>query len=234
MDEEKSEELMENPLVVHKKSDTSYKETVDNYVMDETHIDDDGPTLERHRFRKDPDKKSKKTPMIILIILVIAAAVLAALYLSGNFGTNGYGSKKTTSTTTAVSVTTIQEKYKDTIVVKNTYIFVDGEEVDGIQGLMSELKYETPSTTRYTIINENAEASFFNDNVLPILVQLGFYDEKTVITHKNLTGLTAKEEQTKVSTTKKRKSKKKKKKTTVTNSEKSTQSVEKNLSDDED
>lgn len=226
MDEEKSEELMENPLVVHKKSDTSYKETVDNYVMDETHTDDDGPTLERHRFRKDPDKKSKKTPMLILIILVIVAAVIAALYLNGNFGGNGYGTKKTTTTTTtAVSVTTLQEAYKDTIVVKNTYIFVDGEEVDGIEGLMSELKYETPSTTRYTIINENAEASFFNDNVLPILVQLGFYDEKTVITHKNLTGLTAKEEQTKVSTTKKKRSKKKKKKTTVTSSELSTQSV---------
>lgn len=218
MDEERVENTMENPLVVHKESDASYQVSVDDYTMNDTHFEDDAPTLERHRFRKEPKKKSA-TPLIICVIIIVCAAIVAGLYITGTIGNNKANQTTTVVQSTTVEKTTsLQEAYKDTIVVKMTYIFVDGEEVDGINGLQSALKYETPDTSRYTIINEHADASFFNDNVLPLLVDMKFYDEKTPITHKNLTGLVAEEEKTTVATTKKNKKSNKNKKKSTTKS----------------
>ena len=225
MENNKIDEVIESPLVVHKESDSSYQKTTDDYTMNETHLDDDAPTLERHRFKKE-QKKNNKTPFIIALIIIVAASVFCALFLTGVIGENSVDNTTTKTTTTQEKTTTLQEAYKDTIVVKKTYIFVDGEEVDGIDGLQSALKYETPDTARYTIIDEDADPSFLNDNVLPILVQMKFYDEKTVITHKNITGLVAEDEKTTVSTTKKKKNSKTKKKNTSKTSAKSTSKSE--------
>ena len=63
------EEALDAPLVVHKKSDASYQDGVTNVDMNETHIKNNKPTLERHRFKKDPNKKSNK-PIIIVIFII--------------------------------------------------------------------------------------------------------------------------------------------------------------------
>ena len=49
---------LEPPLVVHKKSDTSYDNNNNSVLeMNDTHIDDTKPTLTRHRFKKDDKKR---------------------------------------------------------------------------------------------------------------------------------------------------------------------------------
>ncbi|MGN0531569.1 MAG: hypothetical protein ACI4IN_02085 [Eubacterium sp.] len=225
MEDNKIDEIVENPLVVHKESDSSYQKSTDDYTMDDTHFEDEMPTLERHRFKKEQNKNNK-APFIIALIIIVAASVLGALYLTGVIGNKDVDTTTIKASTTREQTTTLQEAYKDTIVVKKTYIFVDGEEVDGIDGLQSALKYETPNTTRYTIIDEDADPSFLNDNVLPILFQMKFYDEKTIITHKNITGLVAEDEKTTVPTTKKQKSNNSKKESTSKSSAKSTSKAE--------
>lgn len=189
---EDNKEKLDSPLVVHKKTDASYDESVSDYTMEETHIEEEQPTLERHRFKKD-NKKGSKKPLVVAIIILVLVVVFGALYLTGNISfkkTSDYKKPVTTTQTT----TSLQEAYKNTIVVKGTYIFVDGVEVDGIEGLQDALKYEDQSTTRYTIIDEDADSIFLNDNVLPILQSMKFYDKNTKITHKESTGLMAKEE----------------------------------------
>ena len=49
---------LDSPLVVHIKGDASYEEDTSAFEMNETHTDEERPTLMRHRFRKE--KKSKK------------------------------------------------------------------------------------------------------------------------------------------------------------------------------
>lgn len=191
---EDNKEKLDSPLVVHKKTDASYAESVSDYTMEETHIEEEQPTLERHRFKKD-NKNGSKKPLVVAIIILVLVVVFGALYLSGNISfkkTSDY--KKPVTTTTTQTTTSLQEAYKNTIVVKGTYIFVDGVEVDGIEGLQDALKYEDQSTTRYTIIDEDADSIFLNDNVLPILQSMKFYDKNTKITHKESTGLMSKEE----------------------------------------
>ncbi len=195
MSEEMKEEKLSSPLVVHHKQDASYQETASELELSETHEEDSEHTLERHRFRKNKEKSGKKS-IILLAFVVILASVFCALYYTGNIS---FGEKKTTaSVTNATSETTtdLVEAYKQTIVIKNTYIFVDGLQVDGINGLQQALKYVDSSETPYRIINEDADGHFLNLEVLPILMELGFYDESTEIEHKNLTGLMAKEELT--------------------------------------
>ena len=114
--------------------------------------------------------------------------------MTGNISFKKTSDYKKPVTTTTQTTTSLQEAYKNTIVVKGTYIFVDGVEVDGIEGLQDALKYEDQSTTRYTIIDEDADSIFLNDNVLPILQSMKFYDKNTKITHKESTGLMSKEE----------------------------------------
>ena len=58
------------------------------------------------------------------------------------------------------------------------------------------MRYVDKSTTAYTIIDENADSNFLNNNVLPILLDMGFYDENTNIVHQGHTGLMAKDETT--------------------------------------
>ena len=217
-------EKLDNPLVVHKKGDASYEETAVPVEMTDTHTDDDSPTLIRHRFRKE--RKSHKGLIAVLIIIVIVAGVFSALYVTGNikFNNETTTAKKTTTTETTTS---LQQAYKGTIVIKGTYIFVDGNEVKGTEGLQKALEYEDKSTTAYTIIDEGANSDFLNFEVLQILEQMGFYGKDTKITHKESTGLIAEAETTTLPPeTTTQKSKKTTKSKNTTKSKKTTQKSE--------
>lgn len=196
------EEVLDNPLVVHKKSDASYKDGTAIIEMNETHDEEDGPTLQRHRFRKDPNKKKKKKGLLVIpFLLVIVAAVFCALYFTGNIQFGPQETTKKTTEKTTEATTSLQEAYKGTIVIKNTFIFVNGEEVDGIEGLESALKYEDPSETAYKIILEKPNGDFLNRNVLEILSRLKFYGKSTIVEHVSKTGLEAAAETTTVELT---------------------------------
>lgn len=205
-------EQLESPLIVHKLTDASYQQTASELTMEDTHTDDDGPTLERHRFRKVP-KKNRNGIKIVLLLVVIAVAVLAGLYYGGviDFGKESETTKPV-SEATAESTTSLEQAYEGKIVVKGTFIFVDGVEVDGIEGLQNALKYVDPSPTAYEIVKEDANADFLNYDILPLMKNMGFYDENTVISTIVSTGLIAEEEKTTVPTTKKNNKKKNNKK----------------------
>ncbi len=188
---------LESPLVVHKEGDSSFFSELEKEHSEDDAEDEDGEaTLTRHRFRKE--KKSGGRKVLLLAILLCLIAVGAALYFTGNlsFSPQNVPTKKSEATTSAETTTSIEDKYKGTIVVKGTYIFVNGEEVDGIEGLQSAIEYEDKSTTAYTIIDENANADFLNFDVLELLTELGFYDSNTTIKHVASTGLVAKAETT--------------------------------------
>lgn len=185
---------LESPLIVHKKSDASYEDTASALEMSETHTDESRPTLKRHRFKKAPKKKGRW--IAPLFILVVIAAVFAGLYYSGSLDfskekTTAHKTEATTETTTS-----IQQAYQGKILVKGTYIFVDGIEVGGIEGLQNALKYVDPSPTAYEIVKENENSDFLNNDILPIMQEMGFYDETTVITNVASSGLMAQEEMT--------------------------------------
>lgn len=189
---------LEPPLVVHKKSDTSYDNNNNSVLeMNDTHIDDNKPTLTRHRFKKD-DKKKGKGVVVVIFIAVVVVAVFAALYFTGNIPLNNSKSNSQSSSQTSDTTTSLQQKYAGTIVVKGMYIFVDGTEVDGIQGLTESLKYLDKSTTAYKIIIEGTqnsyESSYYNSDILGCLTQLGFYGDDTKVEHVDSTGLMSKDE----------------------------------------
>jgi hypothetical protein len=193
MSEDVKEEKLDSPLIVHKKSDSSYQETDSILEMNETHIDEDEPTLERHRFKKDPNKKNH-APLVVVIIIVVLVAIFAGLYFTGNITFNSKDNSRKNTSTTQETTTSLQDAYKGTIVVKGTYIFVDGIEVDGINGLQNALKYLDPSPTAFTIIKEDANDEFLNYDILPLLTDMGFYDESTDIQMKKSTGLMSENE----------------------------------------
>lgn len=189
---------LEPPLVVHKKSDTSYDNNNNSVLeMNDTHIDDTKPTLTRHRFKKD-DKKKGKGAVVVIFIAVVVVAVFAALYFTGNIPLSNSKSNSQSSSQTSETTTSLQQKYAGTIVVKGMYIFVDGTEVDGIQGLTESLKYLDKSTTAYEIIIEGTqnsyESSYYNSDILGCLTQLGFYGDDTKVEHVDSTGLMSKDE----------------------------------------
>lgn len=187
---------LDPPLVVHKKGDVSYEESTDAYEMNETHGGEERPTLKRHRFKKE--KKNTKLPYVIITLVVVLAAVFAALYYTGNITFTPQ--ETTTKTTTEATTKNLLETYKGTIVVKGTYIFVDGVEVNGIEGLQNELKYVDPSPTRYEIIVEDENKDFLNLEVLALLTDMKFFDKTTQVTHLDKTGLMAAEETTQATT----------------------------------
>ena len=205
----------ESPLVVHRKGDASYEDTAASNQMNETHTAEERPTLTRHRFRKE--QKGHGKSILVLFIIVILAAVFAALYFTGNISFN----KETTTVkkvTTTEATTSLEQKFDGTIVIKDVYIFVNGKEVKGIEGLQSALEYEDKSTTAFKIIDENANADFLNYEVLELLTQLGFYGSDTETEHIASTGLIAEAETTTLppeTTTKKKNNKKSKKKQTT-------------------
>lgn len=182
-----NDKKLDNPLVVHNKNDASYYNSDEALQMEQTHEKIEAHHLERHRFKKESNPKTKKI-VAFLVVLVVLAVVFCALYFTGNITFNKDTTTQPTETTSEVT-TSIEQAYEGTIVVNDTYIFVDGTEVEGIQGLQQALRTVTPSTTAYKIINENANGMFLDNEVLPILYDLGFYDENTEILHKNQTGL---------------------------------------------
>lgn len=196
---------LESPLIVHKKTDASYQEMASMQEMSETHAEEDAPTLKRHRYKNDNKKKGRGFK-VFLCIIVILAAVFAGLYYGGVVSfEQPTTTEKTTKAQTEETTESLEEKYKDTIVIKNTYIFVDGKEVDGIEGLQNAIKYETQSTTRYRIIiegtSEDFNDDFYNLEVLPILTELKFFGDDTVVDHIASTGLMAAAETTTVEET---------------------------------
>lgn len=185
---------LDSPLVVHKKTDSSYQANASELELNETHEENEDKTLERHRFKKEK-KENKATPIILIVLIVIC--VFVALYFTGVIGNrNANNQENSSANSTSEVVTSIQDKYKNTIVIKGTYIFVDGYEVDGIEGLQSAIKYEDKSPTRYKIIQENIDESYYNNEILPILTQQGFYDKSTEISVVHSTGLMAEAETT--------------------------------------
>lgn len=189
---------LDPPLVVHKKSDASYDNNNNSVLeMNDTHIDDTKPTLTRHRFKKE-NKKKGKGAVVVIFIAVVIVAVFAGLYFTGNISLSGNKGNTQSSSQTSETTTTLQQKYAGTIVVKGMYIFVDGTEVDGIQGLTESLKYLDKSTTAYEIIIEGTqnsyESSYYNSDILGCLTQLGFYGDDTKVEHVDSTGLMSKEE----------------------------------------
>lgn len=194
MDEDLKEEKLDNPLIVHKESDASYQETASEVSMSFTHTEDDSdmPTLERHRFKKT--KKKKKWPWILVGVIAVVVAACVALYYNGYFKTE---SNDTTTTTRKSYTTQAVNEYEGIITVKNTYIFFEGKEVDGIQGLIKEIKYLDPGTY-FVVQDEKADSNFLNFDVLPILEQYNIkYDVKYVAS----SGLMAEKELTTQQTT---------------------------------
>lgn len=190
MADEIKEERLDSPLVVHKKYDASYQETAGEISMSATHTDEesgDTPTLERHRFRKK--KKKKKAPYIILVLVAVAAAVICALIYNGVIPVTP---NETTSTTRKSYTTQQVNEFEGIITVKGTYIFFEGEEVDGINGLEDEIKYLDEGTS-FVIQDENADSNFLNFEVLDVLTR---YNIKYEVTYIVSSGLVSKYETT--------------------------------------
>lgn len=197
MDDEIKEEKLDSPLVVHKKDDASYQETAREFDMNSTHADDesgDVPTLERHRFRKE--KKSHKGVWFLLALIAVAVAVVCALFYSGKLS---FKEEETSTKVERTYVTQEENKFEGIIVVKGTYIFFEGEEVDGISGLERQIKY-LDKGTKFTIQDENADSNFLNLDVLSLLSK---YEINYEITHIVSSGLKSKYEIEAESTTKK-------------------------------
>lgn len=197
MDDEIKEEKLESPLVVHKKDDASYQETAREFDMSSTHTDDeagDFPTLERHRFRKE--KKSHKGIWFLFALIAVAVAVVCALFYSGKLS---FKESETTAKPERTYVTEEENKFEGTIVIKGTYIFFEGEEVDGINGLEREIKY-LDKGTEFAVLDENADSNFLNLDVLSLLSK---YEINYEITHIVSSGLMSKYEAVADSTKKK-------------------------------
>ncbi len=171
------EKKLDSPLVVHKESDASYLDTAGTVEIESTHTyEEERPTLERHRFKKE--KKKSPLPYIIIIIVIIVAVVVG-LYFGGVFSKNN---EETTEHTTKSSYTTTEEnKFKGIITIKGTYIFFEGEEVDGIKGLERCIKY-LDEGTHFIIQDENADSTFLNDDVISLLQQYNIdYEIKYIV-----------------------------------------------------
>lgn len=188
MDDEIKEERLDSPLVVHKKDDASYQETAREFDMSSTHTDDESgelPTLERHRFRKE--KKSHNGLWILIALITIAVAVVCALFYSGKLSLK---EPETTTKPERTYVTEEENKFEGIIVIKGTYIFFEGEEVDGINGLERKIKY-LDKGAKFTIQDENADSNFLNLDVLSLLSK---YEINYDITHIVSSGLMSKYE----------------------------------------
>lgn len=193
MEEEKKRDVLDSPLVVHKKDDASFQETANEVTMSATHTDEesaDTPTLERHRFKKK--KKKSKAPYVILVLLAVAAAVICVLVYNDVIP---IGKPETTATTKKSYTTKQVNAFEGIITVKGTYIFFEGTEVDGLRGLEKEIKY-LDKGTKFIVQDENADSNFLNFNVLSLLSQYAVdYEIKHIVS----SGLVAEYE--KVSTT---------------------------------
>ncbi|MCD7722819.1 MAG: hypothetical protein LUH82_02550 [Clostridiales bacterium] len=168
---------LDSPLVVHKATDASYADTAGTVDIESTHIDDeDKPTLERHRYKKV--KKKSRAPYILIAVILIAA-LFVGLYYGGVFTSN---EEKTTEAVSKSSYTTTEEnKFEGIITVKGTYVFFEGEEVDGIKGLERCIKY-LDAGTHFTVQDEKADSSFLNNDIVSLLQQYDIdYDIEYIV-----------------------------------------------------
>lgn len=178
-----NDEHLDSPLVVHKVTDASYHETENNVDVNATHIEEETATLERHRFKKE--KKSSKWP-IILTFLVVVVAVFCYLYFSGSLAGIGLGTAQTTTEEVTEDYTMPANPYDGVITVKGTYIFFEGEEVDGIEGLDRAVRY-LDSGTSFVVQDEDADSTFLYEEVLPLLEQYGIQSEVRYVVSSGLT-----------------------------------------------
>ena len=79
-----------------------------------------------------------------------------------------------------------ENPYEGIITVKGTYIFFEGEEVDGIEGLESEVRY-LDSGASFVIQDEDADSTFLYEEVLPLLQQYGIQTEVRYVVSSGLT-----------------------------------------------
>lgn len=177
---------LDSPLVVHKVTDASYLETENNVDVDITHIEEKTATLERHRFRKE--KKSGKWPVIITF-LVVVIAVGCYLYFSGTVG--NFAKDEATTAAQTQDYTLPANPYDGIITVKGAYIFFEGTEVDGIDGLSREIRY-LDAGTQFVVQDDDADDTFLNEEVLPLLSEYSI--EVTEIRYVVSSGLTSKYE----------------------------------------
>lgn len=172
------EEKLDSPLVVHKETDASYAENNSELDVNVTHIEEDTATLERHRFKKV--KKKSKAPYFICAVIIVAA-VFAGLYYGGvipGFRDKEAGEMPLTSDS---AETTEENRYEGIITVKGTYLFFEGREINGAEELISEIKY-IDSSKKFTVQDENADASFLNNEILPLLTSYNIqYEVKHII-----------------------------------------------------
>lgn len=179
MEEEMKKDVLDSPLVVHKKDDASFQETANEVTMSATHTDEesaDTPTLERHRFKKK--KKKSKAPYVILALAAIAAAVICVLVYNDVIP---IGKPETTATTKKSYTTQQVNEFEGIITVKGTYIFFEGTEVDGLRGLEKEIKY-LEKGTKFVVQDENADSNFLNFDVLSLLSQYSIdYEIKHIV-----------------------------------------------------
>lgn len=178
-----NDEHLDSPLVVHKVTDASYHETENNVDVNATHIEEETATLERHRFKKE--KKSSKWP-IILTFLVVVVAVFCYLYFSGSLAGIGLGTAQTTTEEVTEDYTMPANPYDGVITVKGTYIFFEGEEVDGIEGLDRAVRYLDYGTS-FVVQDEDADSTFLYEEVLPLLEQYGIQSEVRYVVSSGLT-----------------------------------------------
>jgi len=185
------EERLDSPLIVHKETDASYEECASEVNVSKTHIEENKATLERHRFKKK--KKNSKAPYFICAVMVLAA-VFVGLYYGGIIPDFLNLNKETTAPQVSNSQvsTTEANRFEGIITVKGTYLFFEGKEIDGTEALISEIKY-LDSGKSFIIQDENADSTFLNDEIIPILTSYNIpYEVKFVVS----SGLIGKNETT--------------------------------------
>lgn len=157
-------EKLDSPLVVHKETDASYHETANIEVATATNqTGDNTANLVRHRFKKV--KKKRKAPWFIFILVVIVA-VICGLYFGDVIGNPE--EKQTESTTNGGYLDTSVNRFEGVITVKKTYIFFEGEEINGTEELERNLKYLDKNTT-LVIQDEEADSVFLDQEIIPLL-----------------------------------------------------------------
>lgn len=172
------DEKLDSPLVVHKETDASYEENNTELDVNITHIDEDTVTLERHRFKKV--KKKSKAPYVFCAVLIIIA-VFAGLYFCGVIPKFFDKVETTVPVSKSSESTTEENRFKGIITVKGTYLFFEGKEINGTEELISEIKYANENTS-FIIQDENADSTFLNDEILPILTSYNIqYEVKFIV-----------------------------------------------------
>ncbi len=172
------EDKLDSPFVVHKETDASYEEYDNELDVNITHIEENGATLERHRFKKT--KKKSKAPYFICALIVVAA-VVAGLYYGGIIP-NFFEKETTVPEESENNVSTTEaNKFEGVITVKGTYLFFEGKEINGTEELINEVKY-IGTDKKFIVQDENADSNYLNNEILPVLTSYNIqYEVKYII-----------------------------------------------------